>query len=215
MFDLSGLGDWTELPFFSDTLPDIETTLAGQDILPPPHQTFAALKLSQPSDTKVVILGQDPYPTPGHAHGLAFSADASVTPYPKSLTNIFNEMGDDLGAKPSSPNLHHWAEQGVLLLNTSLSVLPHQAGVHAKLGWAALARQVVDKLSDQPRAWLLWGKHAQAFGAPIGPDHLKIETAHPSPLSAYRGFFGSRPFSTVNQWLIERGHAPINWTGHD
>lgn len=133
MFDLSGLDDWVDLLFFSDPLPEIEIALVGQDILPPPHQTFAALKLCQPSYTKVVILGQDPHPSPGYAHGLALSADASVVPYPKSLTNTFSEIGDDLCAKPSSPNLHHWAEQRVFLLNTSLSVLPHQAGVHAKL----------------------------------------------------------------------------------
>lgn len=213
MFELSRIGDWAELPFFKADLPTIAAALAGQDILPPAHQVFAALERVQPSDCRVVILGQDPYPTPGHAHGLAFSAEADTAPYPKSLLNIFKEMDADLGAHPPLPDLHHWADQGVLLLNTALTVLPHQAGSHAKLGWSSLTKQVVARLDDAPRAWLLWGKHAQGFGRDLGPHHLKIETAHPSPLSAYRGFFGSRPFSSVNQWLMDQGQEPINWAG--
>ena len=213
MFDLRRIGDWGQLPFFHDGLPDLETALLGQDILPPAHQVFAALERVQPAECRVVVLGQDPYPTPGHAHGLAFSTDKGTTPYPKSLLNIFKEMNDDIGALPKSPDLHHWADQGVLLLNTTLTVLPHQAGSHAKLGWSKLTKQVVKHLDGTPRAWLLWGKHAQGFGRDLATHHLKIETAHPSPLSAYRGFFGSRPFSTVNQWLMDQGQEPINWAG--
>jgi len=213
VFDLSRLGDWADLPFFGDDLARIAEQLQGQDILPPSHQTFAALERTQAHATRVVILGQDPYPTPGHAHGLAFSAEHGTAPFPKSLLNIFKEMETDIGAAPSSPDLHSWADQGVLLLNTALSVQPHNAGAHAKIGWSKLTKQVVDRLDDTPRAWLLWGKHAQRFGKDLAPHHLKIETVHPSPLSAYRGFFGSRPFSTVNQWLIDQGEEPINWAG--
>ncbi|SHG66211.1 Uracil-DNA glycosylase [Cognatiyoonia sediminum] len=213
MFDLSRLGTWGDLPFFADALPSIEAALAGQQFLPPEHQVFAALERVQPEDCRVLILGQDPYPTPGHAHGLAFSAEEGTTPFPKSILNIFKEMESDLGENPSSPDLHHWADQGVLLLNTALTVRPHEAGSHAKLGWSELTRQVVARLDEAPRAWLLWGKHAQGFGQDLAAYHLKIETAHPSPLSAYRGFFGSRPFSTVNQWLMDQGQEPITWVG--
>lgn len=213
MFDLSRLGDWSDLPFFQTDLPDIAQRLSGKEILPPAHQTFAALERTQAADVRVVLLGQDPYPTPGHAHGLAFSAAEGTHPFPKSLRNIFKEMDADIGSAPTSPDLHHWVDQGVLLLNTALSVEPHSAGAHAKIGWSKLTKQVVARLADRPRAWLLWGKHAQGFGAALPSAHLKIETAHPSPLSAYRGFFGSRPFSTVNRWLIEQGQEPINWAG--
>ena len=213
MFDQSRLGDWAQLPFFQTELAKIETALVGKNILPPPSQTFAALERTQAENTRVVILGQDPYPTPSHAHGFAFSAEPDTKPFPKSLTNIFNEMTSDLGSAATSPDLRYWADQGVLLLNSALSVEPHKAGVHAKIGWSKLTKQVVAHLSEKPRAWLLWGKHAQSFGTEIGPEHLKIETAHPSPLSAYRGFFGSRPFSTVNQWLIDQNQQPIDWAG--
>lgn len=213
MFDLSRLGDWAQLDFFTSDLPGIADALADQGILPPAHQTFRALELTQAGQTRVVILGQDPYPTPGHAHGLAFSAEPDTHSLPKSLSNIFKEMQSDINVTPSSPDLSHWANQGVLLLNSALSVPPHQAGKHAKLGWSKLTQQVVAHLSDTPRAGILWGKHAQGFGKDIGAGHLKLETPHPSPLSAYRGFFGSRPFSTVNQWLIEQGNSPIDWAG--
>lgn len=213
MFDLSRLGDWSELPFFQDDLPQIAEQLAGQDILPAQHQVFAALERTQHSDTRVVILGQDPYPTPGHAHGFAFSAEADTKPFPKSLSNIFKEMDSDIGASPRSPDLRFWADQGVLLLNSALTVEPRNAGAHAKFGWSKLTNQIVRSLNQKPRAWLLWGKHAQGFARGLNDTHLKIETTHPSPLSAYRGFFGSRPFSTVNQWLIDQGQEPIDWAG--
>jgi uracil-DNA glycosylase len=161
----------------------------------------------------VVILGQDPYPTKGHAHGLSFSVEADVTPLPRSLRNIFAEMQDDLGACPPNGDLRFWARQGVLLLNTALTVPEGQAGGHAKLGWSALTAQVLHRLDQQPRAFLLWGKPAQHAARTLAhPDHLRIATAHPSPLSARRGFFGSRPFSRVNEWLKAKGQAQINWT---
>lgn len=215
MFDTTRLGDWADLVFFKDGSLNQIAAQVGKDILPPPHQTFAALERTQPADTKVVILGQDPYPTPGHAHGLAFSVTPE-TPLPKSLKNIFKELNEDLGTAPSTGDLGFWADQGVLLLNTALTVLPHEPGAHDKLGWSRLAADVLDRLADKPRAYLLWGNRAQTAAKSVDPkDNLVLKTAHPSPLSAHRGFFGSRPFSKVNKWLREQGEGEINWTGHD
>ncbi|MHA3978611.1 uracil-DNA glycosylase [Halovulum sp. GXIMD14794] len=211
--DTSRLGGWAGLPFFRDTLPGIATRLEGES-LPPAPQVFAALELTQPEDVRVVILGQDPYPTPGHAHGLAFSVEPDVRPLPRSLNNIYKEMQDDLGACPQDGDLRPWARQGVLLLNTALTVPPGSAGGHMKLGWDQLALQVLAALDDRPRAFLLWGRPAQKLAARVDPDrHLKIETAHPSPLSARRGFFGSKPFSRVNTWLESQGEPAISWAG--
>ncbi|MFV0360148.1 uracil-DNA glycosylase [Tropicimonas sp.] len=209
------IGAWGALPFFRSDLLRIAVALDrdGRQILPPADRILAALELTQPDDTRVVILGQDPYPTPGHAHGLAFSAEPDVRPLPRSLANIYREMKDDLGACPASADLRFWARQGVLLLNAVLTVPAGEANGHGKLGWQRLTRQVLDRLSDRPRAFLLWGRQAQSAAAGLDPEtHLKIETAHPSPLSARRGFFGSRPFSRTNDWLRARGEPPINWT---
>ncbi|WP_298835464.1 uracil-DNA glycosylase [uncultured Roseobacter sp.] len=213
-FDLSRLGDWAHLPFFTETLPDIEAALAldTRNTLPPATLVFAALERTSPDATRVVILGQDPYPTPGHAHGLAFSADAGVTPLPRSLGNIYKEMEADIGTRPANADLRFWADQGVLLLNTCLTVPAGDAGGHARLGWQALTIQVLDRLADAPRAYLLWGAAAHKSAADVDADrNLKIMTAHPSPLSARRGFFGSRPFSRTNAWLQAQGHQAINW----
>lgn len=210
---LSKLGDWADLPFFKSDWPRIQTALEAEvrTILPPASQRFAALERTQPADVRVVILGQDPYPTKGHANGLAFSVTPETT-LPRSLTNIFAELQEDTGSKPTKGDLGFWADQGVLLLNTALSVPEGDAGGHAKLGWAKLTEQVLQRLDDKPRAFLLWGKHAQSFGRALSDHHLKIETAHPSPLSARRGFFGSRPFSRVNAWLAENKQRTINWS---
>lgn len=206
------IGAWASLPFFSATWPNIQTQLSAdpRTILPPEQTRFAALARTQPQDTKVVILGQDPYPTKGHANGLAFSVTAG-TPLPRSLANIYREMEDDIGTRPATGDLTHLADQGVLLLNTALTVPEGDAGGHAKLGWSTLTAQVLNHLDDTPRAFLLWGKHAQRHGQVLRPHHLKIETPHPSPLSARRGFFGSKPFSRINAWLTTQGHAPITW----
>lgn len=207
--------EWAQLPFFLDDWPSIRGRLSGVDFLPGPAAIFRALAVTPPEQVRVVILGQDPYPTPGHADGLAFSVTPE-TPLPRSLKNIFKEMRDDLGAVPDNGDLGHWARQGVLLLNTSLSVLPGAAGAHAKWGWDMLARQAVEEAQNhRPLAYILWGNHAQKAlaGLPRQQD-LLIETAHPSPLSARRGFFGSRPFSRVNDWLIEQGGPPVDWVGH-
>lgn len=144
---------------------------------------------------------------------LPFQWNRKSAPLPRSLSNIFKELQDEFHETPPNGDLRFWARQGVLLLNTALTVKAGNAGAHAKLGWSQLARDVLRALSDQPRAFLLWGKHAQSFASEIsGQDHLLIQTAHPSPLSARRGFFGARPFSKTNAWLKAQGHAEINWT---
>ncbi len=206
------LGAWADLPFFTEDWPRIRRHLAEETraVLPPEPCRFAALARTQPEATRVVILGQDPYPTAGHANGLAFSVAPDIA-LPRSLANIFKELGSDIGKRPANGDLTPWADQGVLLLNSALSVPEGDAGGHAKLGWSTLATQVLDRLDPHPRAFLLWGRHAQKIASTLAPHHLKIETTHPSPLSASRGFFGSRPFSRVNAWLTARGEAPIDW----
>ncbi|MBY6134297.1 uracil-DNA glycosylase [Nocardioides marinus] len=210
----SGLGQWAQLPFFADHWPAIASALRAdqRDILPPASQRFAALELTQPDATRVVILGQDPYPTPGHAHGLAFSTAPDVRPLPRSLSNIYRELEDDLGIRRPNGDLRGWAQQGVLLLNTALTVPAGAANAHQNLGWQHLVHQVLALTSSRPTAFLLWGNAAQKLEKHIKPgDHLILKTAHPSPLSARRGFFGSRPFSRVNTWLAARGEDTIDW----
>ncbi|WP_417606382.1 uracil-DNA glycosylase [Primorskyibacter flagellatus] len=206
---------WAHLPFFSETLPGIVTRLEAETrpIYPPDQQVFRALDLCSPDNTKVVILGQDPYHTNGKADGLAFSIPDDFGGRLDSLGNIFKELHDDLDLTRTQTNLSDWADQGVLLLNTALTVPEGAAKGHAKLGWDRLNKEVLTALSDRPRAFLLWGGPAQKYARHIeGPDHLILGSAHPSPLSAYRGFFGSRPFSQVNDWLKARGETQINWT---
>ena len=214
MFDLGRLGDWRTLPFFDETLPQIEAALRAETrtVLPPVPQVFNALERVQPDDVRVVILGQDPYHTVRKAHGLAFSITADFGGQLDSLGNIFKELQSDLQVSRTRTQLDDWADQGVLLLNTILTVPQGTPKGHAKLGWQTLTTQVLARLADQPRAYLLWGgpahKAAQAVAA---QGNLKLETAHPSPLSAQRGFFGSKPFSQTNAWLRKAGHPSINW----
>ena len=210
MFDLSRLGDWSDLPFFTNTLPEIEKQLTGP-FLPPSQLTFAALERTQPKAVKVVVLGQDPYHTPQKADGLAFSIPTEFCGRLDSLGNIFRELEADLGIRRSRTDLHDWADQGVLLLNTSLTVPPGEPKAHANLGWSELVSQVMKRISDHPRAFIFWGKPAQAYGKHLQGDHLIVGSAHPSPLSCHRGFLGSRPFSKVNHWLIDQGQEPIQW----
>ena len=210
MSELTALGGWSDLPFFADDYPAIAGRL-GPDALPPADLRFAALARCQPEDTKVIILGQDPYHTPGKADGLAFSIPGTFAGRLDSLGNIFQEIQSDTGQVRTKTSLDDWADQGVLLLNTALSVPSGQPKAHAGLGWSTLVNQVMTRLNERPRAAILWGRPAQAFSRNLGPDHLVLTSAHPSPLSAHRGFFGSRPFSKVNRWLIERGDTPIHW----
>ncbi|MCH2164315.1 MAG: uracil-DNA glycosylase [Marinovum sp.] len=208
---------WAQLPFFAKKWPALRTALEAdtRTILPRPDHVFAALDALGPDDVRVVILGQDPYPTPGHAHGHAFSVEPDVTPLPRSLKNIYTEMTEDLGGCPTTGDLRFWAGQGVLLLNTALTVPAGDAGAHAKLGWRDLTEDVLKVLDHRPRAFVLWGLNARLAAQSVQlPHHLRIETAHPSPLSARRGFFGSRPFSRVNDWLKSQGTHEIDWIGH-
>lgn len=204
---------WAHLPFFHDGWPALRTRLANEaGWLPGPDHVFAALAALAPPQVRVIILGQDPYPTPGHANGLAFSV-TRTTPLPRSLQNIFREMREDLGDAPAHGDLSHWARQGVMLLNTSLSVPKGKAGGHATLGWQRLTHEVIAEAQrNGPLAFILWGRHAQDIAAGLSrPQDLVIATPHPSPLSARRGFFGSRPFSRTNAWLGTQYGAEIDW----
>lgn len=183
-------------------------------IYPLPKFIYTALKLTTYKDTKVVILGQDPYHEPDQAHGLAFSVSKSVA-IPPSLVNIYKELHDDMGCKiPNHGYLVDWAKQGVLLLNTVLTVRAHQANSHAHKGWEQLTDAIIKQLNnkEQPVVFILWGANARSKKALItSPKHLVIESVHPSPLSAYNGFFGSKPFSKTNRFLISNDIKPIDW----
>ncbi len=186
----------------------------GAVIFPRPSNWFAALNATPFEKVKVVVLGQDPYHGPGQAHGLCFSVQPGVKP-PPSLVNIYQELASDLGVEPPEHGyLQSWAEQGVLLLNAVLTVEQGQAGAHQGKGWELFTDAVVAALNAQREGlvFLLWGSHAQKKGAAIDTSrHLVLKAPHPSPLSAYRGFFGCRHFSQANQFLQERGQLPINW----
>lgn len=183
-------------------------------IYPDMYSIFNALHFTPYSETKVVILGQDPYHEHGQAHGLSFSVQPGVEP-PPSLQNIFLELQSDLGCFiPDNGCLKPWAEQGVLLLNAVLTVREHLANSHQGKGWEHFTDRIIQLLNarDKPLAFILWGNYARKKKLLItSPQHLIIESAHPSPLSASRGFFGSRPFSRVNEFLIENGETPIDW----
>ncbi|WP_205326593.1 uracil-DNA glycosylase [Glycomyces sp. YM15] len=185
---------------------------AGRRYLPAAEHILRAFQ--QPFDqVKVIIVGQDPYPTPGHAIGLSFAVAPDVRPLPKSLVNIFNEYRDDLGHPlPANGDLTPWAEQGVLLLNRSLSVAPGTPASHKGKGWEAVTEQAVRALAERGGAAvaILWGNNARELKSLLGPIPA-IESAHPSPLSARRGFFGSKPFSRANELLKEQGGEPVDW----
>ncbi|GGC63832.1 uracil-DNA glycosylase [Chelatococcus reniformis] len=217
---LAGGGGWTELPFFAGgAAARLAATLDAQaadgaHILPGPADLLRALIATPLPAVKAVILGQDPYPTPGDAQGLAFSVTRSAK-LPPSLRNIFKELAADIGCPPpSSGSLAPWAARGVLLLNTCLTVEAGRAGAHRRLGWERLADEVVRAVAARgtPAVFMLWGADARRRAALIdGTGHGLIESAHPSPLSAHAGFFGSRPFSRANAWLTAHGALPIDW----
>ncbi len=189
---------------------------AGHVVAPSPERFLAPLALTPLDQVRIVILGQDPYPTPGHANGLAFSY-VGPPPLPRSLVNIYKERAEDIRlAAPVGGDLSDWAKQGVLLLNTALTVREGatQAGSHLKLGWRAVTDAILATVSQKrPHVvFVLWGLPAQAKRALIDESrHLVIASAHPSPLSARRGFFGSKPFSQANAWLEAKGEQPIAW----
>lgn len=214
--------DWRDLPVFAPGAAAAAACRAadrdvasGAIVAPAPERLFAALALTPLRRVRVVILGQDPYPTPGHADGLAFS-HAGSAPLPKSLANIFRELADDLAIARRDGDLSDWARQGVLLLNTALTVRAGagQAGSHLRLGWGAVSDAVVAEVSRACPGvvFVLWGGPAQARRGLIDESrHGVLASPHPSPLSAHRGFFGSRPFSRANAWLSAHGQAAIDW----
>lgn len=183
-------------------------------IYPPGRLIFNAFNLCPFNKVKVVIIGQDPYHGPGQAHGLCFSVNDGV-PAPPSLVNIFKEINNDLGKPiPQSGNLTRWAEQGVLLLNATLTVRAHQAGSHQRKGWEEFTDAVIRKLAEEKEGlvFILWGAYAQKKGAFIDRNkHLVLTSVHPSPLSAHNGFFGNHHFSKTNEYLIKNGKEPIIW----
>ena len=192
----------------------IEKEYETKTIYPPKQEIFRALNLCDFDDVKVVILGQDPYHEPHQANGLAFSVTKDVR-IPPSLVNIYKELHDDLGCYlPNHGNLEQWAEQGVLLLNTVLTVQAHHAMSHRGVGWEQFTDAVIKKVNeiDRPIVFILWGKPAQEKAKMLNnPKHLILKAPHPSPLSAYRGFFGSKPFSQTNEFLKTHGETPIDW----
>ncbi|TBU99863.1 uracil-DNA glycosylase [Stutzerimonas kirkiae] len=187
---------------------------AGKVIYPPGPKIFSALDSTPLDRVKVVILGQDPYHGPGQAHGLCFSVQPGV-PAPPSLQNIYKELKRDLNLEiPAHGYLQHWADQGVLLLNTSLTVERAQAGSHAKIGWQTFTDRIIQVVSERrPHlVFILWGSHAQSKAPLIDPTrHLLLKSVHPSPLSAHRGFIGNGHFSRANQFLQQHGMEPIDW----
>jgi len=189
-------------------LKEISAKLSSEYI-PAAIDIFAALKLS-PSDVRVIIVGQDPYPNPEHAMGLAFSVRESVSTLPASLKNIFTELESDLGIKPSNGDLSRWASQGVLLLNRALTVKPGEPASHSKIGWYELTEVIIKNVAQSGAIGVLWGNDAQTLAKYFSKDNL-FTAPHPSPLSVYRGFYGSKPFSKVNNRLVEKGLTPIKW----
>ena len=192
----------------------LDSEYKSKTIYPLPQNIYRALRLTSYSDTKVVILGQDPYHEPNQAHGLSFSVNKGVE-IPPSLQNIYKELHDDLGCSiPNHGNLEPWANQGVLLLNVVLTVEAHKANSHKGKGWELITDTIIQKLNEKQDSvvYILWGSNARSKKQYINnPNHLIIETVHPSPLSAYNGFFGSRPFSKTNNFLVKKGLEPIDW----
>ena len=213
--------DWAQLlddelkePYYQELRKFLIDEYSTKKIFPNMYDIFNALHFTSYADTKVVILGQDPYHEPGQAHGLSFSVLPDVPP-PPSLMNIFKELRDDLGCFiPNNGCLKPWAEQGVLLLNAVLTVRAHAANSHRGHGWEIFTDKIIRLLNDheRPLAFILWGNPARRKKNMItNPRHFIVESAHPSPLSASGGFFGSRPFSRVNKFLESVGESPIDW----
>lgn len=201
-------------PYFKELTDFVRSEYAATTIYPPASLIFNAFNLCPFDKVKVVIIGQDPYHGPGQAHGLCFSVNDGIQ-FPPSLQNIFKEIKSDLDIPiPTSGNLTRWAEQGVLLLNATLTVRAHNAGSHQKKGWETFTDSVIRILAEQKEnlAFILWGAYAQKKGAFIDKNrHLVLSSAHPSPLSAYNGFFGNHHFSLTNKWLTEHNLKAIDW----
>lgn len=215
------LGDWNEVlaPLFNDErYKKIRQFLIEEyktrTIYPDMYDLYNCFRFTPFKELRVVLLGQDPYHNVGQAHGLCFSVQDGIA-FPPSLVNIFKELNADLGcAIPKTGNLTKWAKEGVLLMNTSLTVREHQANSHSKCGWAWFTDSVIQRISEQKDhvVFILWGGNARSKKTLIDQNkHCIIESAHPSPLSAYNGFFGSKPFSRTNKYLTSKNLPPIDW----
>ena len=211
---LEVIGNEFEKSYYQALKQFIEEEYDKNEVYPEKKDIFNAFLYTPFKNVKVVILGQDPYHNVGQAHGLSFSVKPEVA-LPPSLVNIYKELKDDLGCYvPNHGYLKKWAEQGVLMLNTVLTVRAHEANSHQKKGWEKFTDAVINAInaSEQPIVFILWGKPAQSKKKMLtNPKHLIIEGPHPSPLSSYRGFFGSKPFSKANSFLIKNGIEPIDW----
>jgi len=208
------LADQFQTDYFISLTEYVRSEYATKVVYPPGRLIFNSLDLCPPDAVKVVIIGQDPYHNPGQAHGLCFSVPEGVS-FPPSLLNIFKEIKSDLGITPyRSGNLERWASQGVLLMNAILTVRENEAGSHQNKGWEKFTDAIIRVLSQRKEnlVFLLWGKYAQEKGASIDRSkHLVLESVHPSPLSASRGFFGNHHFSRCNDYLTQKGITPIDW----
>ena len=203
-----------EKPYFGQLTSFVRNEYKTKKIFPPGNMIFSAFDHCPFDKVKVVIIGQDPYHNDGQAHGLCFSVNTGVD-FPPSLINIFKEIERDLGKPiPTTANLVRWADQGVLLLNATLTVQAHSAGSHQGRGWEIFTDAVIRKVAEEKEhvVFMLWGNYAQQKGAVVdGQKHLVLRSVHPSPLSAYRGFIGCGHFSAANNYLIEKGLSPIHW----
>ncbi len=208
------VGDELAKPYFSKLTSFLAEERAASQVFPPEDEVFTALDLVPFDDAKVVILGQDPYHDDGQAHGLSFSVKPGIKT-PPSLVNMYKELESDLGyPRPSHGNLVHWAEQGVLMLNAVLTVRAHSPNSHKSKGWEKFTTAIIKTLSqrESPMVFVLWGGYAKKKAKLIDDQrHVIVQGTHPSPLSARNGFFGSKPFSTINRHLRDLGHTPIDW----
>lgn len=202
-----------ESDYFKILWGNVKIQFNSSKCFPPKNEIFRALELTEFDDVEVVIIGQDPYHNDGQANGLCFSVSESVTA-PPSLKNIFTELKDDLGIERKNKDLQDWAKQGVLLLNTTLTVKAHEPNSHKDLGWETFTDYIIKQISDKKEnvVFVLWGAFAQKKALLINQNkHFIIQSAHPSPFSVYRGFYGSKPFSKINQYLKEKGKGEIVW----
>jgi uracil-DNA glycosylase len=217
--------DWLEVyndefkkPYYKELFKFVGDEYSKGKVFPPSDEIFSAFNLTPLSKVKVVIIGQDPYHNDGQAHGLSFSVKPGID-IPPSLVNIYKELQDDLGCRiPNNGYLVKWAEQGVLMLNSVLTVRAHQAFSHQGHGWEEFTDAAIKGLNtqDRPIVFILWGRPAQSKKKMLNnPRHLILEAPHPSPLSAHRGFFGSKPFSKTNEFLVKNGETPIDWQIED
>ena len=211
---------WTEIlapikstPYFTNLLEKVKQEYANTKVFPPENQVFRAFEIAPFDEVEVVIIGQDPYHNDFQANGLCFSVSEQVTA-PPSLKNIFIELKNDLGIERTSKELDDWGKQGVLMLNATLTVCAHTPNSHKKLGWERFTDFVIKEISDKKEnvVFVLWGAFAQKKAELINPaKHFIIKSAHPSPFSVYKGFFGSKPFSKINEYLASKGKKTISW----